>query len=176
MASMDPLGCLVHEHFYYVFSVRPRRFMEFNQEPFCEEEIEMGATYIRVWFEDKTCTYVCSHPNPTPAHAAIIATNVARVSSFHDLFNLHGSSIPSIFNASDFSWVETGMFVPLSSITDLASAGHDSSTMASMATGLAVKLQKEISRNEVIEDIIKQRLGENFTVTHKPATKGMGPL
>ena len=124
----------------------------------------MDATYIRVWFEDKTCTYVCSHPNPTSAHAAIIATNMARVSSF-----LHSSSIPSTFNGSDFSWAEMGVFVSLSLITDLASARHDSSTMVSMATGLAEKLQKEISR----KDIIKQRLGEDFTVIHKPAMKTM---
>ena len=43
-----------------------------------------------------------------------------------------------------------------------------------MAAGLAVRLKKEISRNEVIEDVLKQRLGEEFTVTHKPVTKRMG--
>ena len=142
MASMeDPLGCLVHEHFYYVFSVRSRRFMDFVQDPHCEEKVTMGASYLKVWFEDKKCTYVCSHPNPTPAHAATITTTETRVPSASILFDLHGSSIPSTFNARDFSWIETGMFIPLSSLTDLVSDGYDSSSIASMAAGLAVRLK-----------------------------------
>ena len=134
----------------------------------------MGASYLKVWFEDKKCTYMCSHPNPTPAHAATITSTETRVPSASILFDLHGSSIPSTFNARDFSWIEMGMFVPLSSLTDLVSDGYDSSSIASMAAGLAVRLKKEISRNEVIEDVLKQRLGEEFTVTHKPVTKRMG--
>ena len=62
----DVYACVRHEHFFYVFSFRPRRLLEFVQDFICPEEIQLNnATFKRVC-EGDGCTYVCEHPNPVP--------------------------------------------------------------------------------------------------------------
>ena len=72
----DVYACVRHEHFFYVFSFRPRRLLEFVQDFICPEEIQLNnATFKRVC-EGDGCTYVCEHPNPVPAHKAVVNTPI----------------------------------------------------------------------------------------------------
>lgn len=122
------------------------------------------------------CVAVCvrrntklEHPNPSPAYSAIIATSERKVSKVYDFFENIDSwtIIPStIFTPNDFNWFCNGMFIPLSALSDLATAGYDSMEILSMARKMSISLKKEPS-NRGCEDH-QAKAGDAFTVTSKP--------
>lgn len=164
----DSLACFIHEHYYYVFSMRPRCLIEIVQEPVCSKTIILSnSTFISIC-EDKACTCVCDHPNPSAAHNAIIPELEKKVSTVQELLNLESTAVPiSLFASTDFNWLNTGIFVPLPALTDSTTSGHT-------GRGMTVTLKKEVSRNEVVQEFIKQKLGDNFIVFDKPATRRKG--
>ena len=118
---------------------------------------------------------MCIHPDPSPAHSAAIPSLEKQVSTVYELLNLNSTVQPTgLFAPIDFNWLSTGIIVPLSGITDVTTSGQDSIISMAIARGMTVTLKKEISRNEVVEELIKQKLGDNFIVSDKPATKRMG--
>ena len=74
----------------------------------------------------------------------------------------------SFFEKKDFEWLNSGITaVPFSTLMNVVDDPH---AIVSMAREMVVTLRGESSKNKVVEQIIKQRLGDDFTVTHKPTT------
>ena len=104
MASEDPSEYFYHEHHDYVFSLRPLHFIV--QEAICPDSVIFnGGTFMKLC-EGKICTYVCQHPDPTPAHTASINTTEKTVLTLDELFNVATWTTPMpIFKSQDFKWV-----------------------------------------------------------------------
>ena len=137
--------------------------MEIVQEPVCSKRITLSnSTFISVC-EEKACTYVCDHPNPSAAHKAIIPQLEKTVSTVKDLLNMESTVVPnSFFESTDFDWLNTGIFVPLPALTD------------AIPRGMTITLKKEGTKNEIVHEFIKQKLGDNFIVSDQPAMKRRG--
>lgn len=112
-------ACFSHEHFSYVFSFRPCRLSEVVQEAVCPDEITLSnttfsnTTFKRVC-DGRACTFVCEHPNPTPAHSAVVNTEIRRVSTLGDV------TASSIFHTRDFEWLSSGILaIPFSSLMNV---------------------------------------------------------
>ena len=118
---------------------------------------------------------MCIHPDPSPFHNAAIPSLEKLVSTVYHLFNLDDTIQPRSLSASrDFNWLSTGIIIPLSAITEaitdfpteLTTSSQDSTPSMFIDRGMTVTLKKEISRNEAVEELIKQRLGNNCKQVH----------
>ena len=159
-------ACFCYEHFSYVFSFRPCRLSEVVQEGICPNEITLNTTFsnttLRVCM-GKECTFVCVHSHSTPAHSN---TEIRYVSTLGDV------TASSIFDTKDFEWLSSGLIaVPFSSLMCVV---NDPGAVESMTRQMMVTLKGESSKNEIIEQVIKLRLGDEFTVTHKPVVERKG--
>ena len=164
-------ACFCHEHFSYVFSFRPCRLSEVVQEGVCPNEITLNnttfsnSTFTRVCM-GKECTFVCVHPHSTPAHSAVVNTEIRYVSTLGDV------TASSIFDTKDFEWPSSGLIaVPFSSLMCVV---NDPGAVKSMTRQMMVTLKGESSKTEIIKQVIKLRLGDEFTVTHKPVVERKG--
>ena len=98
-----------HEHFFYVFSLRPRRLLEFVQDAICPEKMKLNKTTFKRVCEGDGCTYVCEHSNPVTAHRAIVNTSISTVSAIGEIFDVPSPSSTDYFQTSDFDWVDAGL-------------------------------------------------------------------
>ena len=103
--------------------------------------------------------------------AATINTKEKNVSTPSEIFE-DVSTVATVFANKDVDWINSGMLVPFSTLADLIE--HNPDRILSLAREIAVTIKQENSKNEVLKEIIKQRLGDQYTVTHKPVTKRQG--
>lgn len=82
------------------------------------------------------------------------------------------STPATVFSSEDIDWINTGMIVPFSTLVSLIRQNPD--RMISLAREMAVTIKQENSKNEILEEIIKRKLGDEYTVTHKPVTTRQG--
>ena len=65
--------------------------------------------------------------------------------------------------------VSCGKIMSLRSIQDIIRSGKDASVMLRAINDLAVAVQRTESRkNDLLEQVLQKKFGDNFVVTHKP--------
>ena len=169
----DPYHCLNHKHYYYIFSIKPRKVLEIVQEAICPDVVVLSNNDFKKVCEVQTATtYVCEHPNPTPAHRATINTTESKVSTAGELFEC-ATTPASVFTSKDLEWIDSGMIVPFSTVVDLIT-NCEPDRMLSLARDMAIQIKHENSKNDILEELIKKKLGNDFTVTHKATVARQG--
>lgn len=165
-----------HEHFWYVFCFsKPRRIKETVVAPVCPDVDKKGGDqfkFIRVFDGAKCCSYVLEHTNPIAASKAIVTCKIDNVLAISDL---DVARIDPMFQAMDFDCVTDGKLVPLSFVNKLLTNEEmDRSEMRELLLRNAVALNREIGRNDIMEQLLALKLGDEFTVTRTPMTKRNG--
>ena len=100
-------------------------------------------------------TFVSEHPHPEPAHSAVVNTSEIMVSTIRDLYN---GAAASVFKEKNFQWINAEVVAILfSTIMSIINNPDPIKSLESIAREMAVMLKGESSKNEVVEQIIKQR-------------------
>ena len=60
--------------------------------------------------------------------------------------------------------------IPLEAIIDAATTEVNPTGVCEVAKQMAVSVQEEISKNEIVRQIVSRKIGDNFLVTKKPIT------
>ena len=163
-----------HEHYSYVFCfARPNRIREYGEEAVCPEEVKVGKTNFVKIFEGTYCTYVCKYEKTSAASKATVNVKKTSVQSYSELQDL-SNPIAGIFSPRDFSCVTTGQLVSLDDLQHILHRETEPTKITEMVEEVAVRLKDEPSRNEIIEQIIHRKLGDNFTVSSKPMVERKG--
>jgi len=82
------------------------------------------------------------------------------------------STPTTVFSSEDVDWINSGMMVPFSTLMSLI--GENPDKMILLAREMAVTIKQENSKNEILEEIIKRKLGAEYTITHKAITAHQG--
>ena len=162
-----------HQHYFYVFSGRPRRMLQEVDDPLCPDKVKLSGRYFASLYNQSHCTYVCEHENPIAANKAVIMSKEKEISIPEELFE--GITVTSnFFVSTDFTCVTSGMLVPLDILSKIACKESDAKKVVEAAQELAVSVDGEVSKNSIMKQIIAKKIGDNFTVTNKIITKRTG--
>ena len=172
-----------HQHIYYSFGLKPRKEKSSYDLPICEDELTVSRVkgdtekqYVltRIYSGNTVCTYVYNHINPKPASSATINCGMTTVNSFDELDGI--DTIESVFTQRYLEFVTGGALLPVRSIQEIMNSGVDREQMLAAVSSLPQAIQRnEQGKNDLMEQVLCNKLSDDFIVTRKPLTtrKGM---
>ena len=169
-----------HRHISYCFAIKPRKAERCYDSPICLDEEKVTRAGIeykskRVCGGNTTCTYVHQHENPVPANSAVVNCKVKTVSSFAALERF--DRLETIFRDRDFDVVKGQALISLASVQEIFGSGEDVGKIRSALSNVtAAVLRFEVGKNDIMEQILEQKLNRNFSVKRKALTKCKGYL
>lgn len=167
-----------HQHIQYSFSFRPRKEKVPYDLPICEDKEkicreEVNYVLSRVYSGNTLCTYVYEHKNPMPASSASVNCGIDWVRSYTELESF--ATMLTVLTQKDLDCVSGGEVVSLRSIQDIITSGVDASVMLRAVNDLVAAVQRnEAGKNDLLEQLLEKKFGNDFLVTRKPLNDRKG--
>lgn len=163
-----------HQHFFYVFSNRPRKLVDNVDDPNCSGMVRLKKRVFKRVFNGTVCTYVCQHDDTIAASKATFEFKPKVVINELELFE--GYTIrKEYFEEGDFDCVtSSGWLVPLEAVVHATATEVEPNKICEVAKQMAVSVSEEASKNGIVRQIVQKKIGTDFLVTKKPITQRGG--
>lgn len=153
-----------------MFSNRPRKLVNDVDDPNCSSKVQLKKREFKRVYQAAFCTYVCQHNDIIAASKATFELKPKMTVDESELFE--DCTISKVyFEEKDFTCVaSSGWLVPLEAVIDAAATEVDPTKFCEVVKQMAVSVSEEVSKNEIVRQIVSRKISDDFLVTKKPIT------